>query len=538
MKMEADAAQQPSRIAIGDGGRYALKACLSRSAGASVYAAFDVRLSREVVVKVLKTTRDGADAQAVAHAADLLAGVRLVARLQHPSMVTLFDAGLCGLDVYIAMERLEGGSLHERLSAGWRPAPHESLRVGVRIAAALAFVHEAGVLHGRVEPAHVFFLSPTQVKLLNCGIVGLDSQSDTPPVDALGEPAQRVVSPYTAPEVLLGAALDAHGDVYGLGLVLYEMLAGRAAFGGDSSPALRNAVLLSDVPEAHALNPAVPRTLSSIVARAMARDPTLRHQSMRELLEALRSELTGTGQTRHAAGLGRRRKVAMACAGVLAASAVGFLVWREVAPPTSATVQAAALAWNTAPTAASAAAPAQAGSSAPPPDESVAPDVSNSVVKPIVQIRETVVASGAQARATPSSPKTVVAPTRQAAPRTNPTSAVRPVDPVPPAAAAVRQPETSIAAARATESAASRVLPFNVGDPVTAARGAVVFAVEPGGTIEINGVQIGTTPPLRRLTLPNGKYEVTIRNDAYQPHKLSITVSGDAPVNISHRFGS
>jgi eukaryotic-like serine/threonine-protein kinase len=542
--MESTAAQQPSRISIGDGGRYALKACLSQSAGASVYAAFDVRLSREVVIKVLKTTRGGADAQAVAHASDLLAGVRLVARLQHPSMVTLFDAGLCGLDVYIAMERLESGSLHEQLSAGWQPASHESLRVGARIAAALAFVHEAGALHGRVEPAHVFFLSPTQLKLLNCGIGGLRGQSDIPAVDALGEPAERAVSPYTAPEVLLGAALDARCDVYGLGLVMYEMLAGRAAFGGDSSSALRNAVLLSDVPEAHALNPTVPTTLSSVVARAMARDPALRHQSMRELLDALKTELGVTSPKRHASGLDRRRRTAAAFAGVLAISAIsaistiGFFVWREVAPPTSTATQAAAIAWNTASVTASAPAPVQARSSAPQLEESVAPNVSSSVVEPIVQIRQAAVASSALTRATPSLPKTAVTAARQSAPRSNATSAGRLVNAVPPAAAAVRQPETSIAAPRVKESAASRVSPDDVGGPAAAARGAVIFAIEPGGAVEINGVQIGTTPPLRRLTLPNGKYEVTIRNEAFEPHVLTISVSADKPVNISHRFGS
>ena len=107
------------------------------------------------------------------------------------------------------------------------------------------------------------------------------------------------------------------------------------------------------------------------------------------------------------------------------------------------------------------------------------------------------------------------------------------------AAAARQQPETNTAAASPSESAASRALPADGASAVAAAaRGAVVFDVEPVGTVEINGVRVGTTPPLRRLTLPNGKYEVTIRNDAFQPHVSSITVSGDKPVNISHRFGS
>ena len=105
------------------------------------------------------------------------------------------------------------------------------------------------------------------------------------------------------------------------------------------------------------------------------------------------------------------------------------------------------------------------------------------------------------------------------------------------APAATRPIEVNGAAARPAESVASRSLSADAASPVSAAaRGAVVFAVEPGGAVEINGVQIGTTPPLRRLTLPIGKYEVTIRNDGFRPHVLTITVDGDKPVNISHRF--
>jgi eukaryotic-like serine/threonine-protein kinase len=535
--MESAAAQQPLKIAVGDGGRYVLKACLSRSAAASVYAAFDVRLSREVVVKMLKTSRDGTEAHAVAHAADLLAGVRLMARLQHPSMVTLFDAGLCGLDAYIAMERLEGSSLHDRLAAGWRPAPQEALHVGAGIAAALAFVHEAGMLHGRVEPAHVFFLEPMRLKLLSCGSGGLGGRFDTPPVDALGEPLERAVSPHMAPEVLLGAAWDERGDVYGVGLLLYDMLAGRAAFSGESAQALRNAVLLNDVPQAHTLNPEVPPVLSSVVARAMARDPALRHQSMRELLDALNAALSITDETGRKATPGRRRQVAAvaaACAGLLLASgAVGFFAWRERPLPTSTAEPAVVVARNTAPAAQSPSAPVQPAHSAMQADESVAPSVANSATRPLDRIREAAAAGDARARATPS------APARPPTPRPVAPAAARAADPAPTTPVAVRPPETDATAARPAESAASRALPADAASAsAAAARGAVVFAVEPGGTVEINGVQIGTTPPLRRLTLPNGKYEVTIRNDAFQPHVLSITVSADKPVNISHRFGS
>jgi eukaryotic-like serine/threonine-protein kinase len=547
--MESSAApQQPLKIAVGDGGRYVLKACLSRSAAASVYAAFDVRLSREVVVKVLKTSRDGTEAHAVAHAADLLASVRLMARLEHPSMVTLFDAGLCGMDAYIAMERLEGSSLHERLAAGWRPTPQEALQVGAGIAAALAFVHEAGLLHGRIEPAHVFLLEPLRLKLLSCGSLGPGGRIDTPPVDALGEPSQRAVSAHTAPEVLLGVAWDARCDVYGVGLLLYEMLAGRAAFCGESAQALRNAVLLSDVPEVRTLNPGVPPLLSAAVARAMARDPALRQQSMRELLQALNAALAITSGTERKAGPGRRRRqAAAACAGLLlAGGAVGFFVWRERPLPTSMVEPAPVVARNMVPAAQDPPAPVQSASSAMRADgEGVAPNVTSSATRPLERIREAAAAGDTRARAKPPvpppapAPKTATAPTRPPTPRPVAPTAARTADPAPTTPVTVQPAEAQSAAARPAESAASPALPADAANSTAAsARGAVVFAVEPGGTVEINGVKIGTTPPLRRLTLPNGKYEITIRNEAFQPHVVNITVGADKPVNISHRFGS
>jgi eukaryotic-like serine/threonine-protein kinase len=544
--MQADPAQPFAPTAVGEGGRYMLRECLAHATAVSVYAAFDTRLSREVVVKVLKAAHGDADAHAVARAADLLANARLAARLQHPSVVTLFDAGLCGRDVYVVMERLEGDSLHDRLAAGWRPAPQEALRLGKRIAVALTFVHEAGVLHGRVEPSHVFLLGPTHLKLLNCGMASPSGEFDAAAVGAPGDASTESWLRYAAPEVLLGAAPDARCDVYGLGLVMYEMLARRAAFTGNSPEELRNGVLLSDVPEAHARNPAVPRTLSSIVARAMARDPAMRHPSMRELLNTLKNELAVTDPTGHTAGgSDRRRQAAAACAGWVAAGAVGFFAWRESAPPMSAADLTQTSARNTAPTAASTPALAppvsvQPASSTPVLAESAAPNLATSTVRPLAHVREAAAASAARARATPSVPKTAAAPTRQTAPRPNPSSADQRSNPAPTAAAPSRQAETGAAAHPPIERVASPVAPADGGSSpaVAAARGAVVFAVEPGGAIEINGVQVGTTPPLRRLTLPNGKYEVTIRNDAFQPHVLSITVSADKPVNISHRFGS
>jgi eukaryotic-like serine/threonine-protein kinase len=522
-------------LAVGDMGRYVLKDCLSRTGSGSVYVAFDSRLSRGVVVKVLKTRRAGATDSAGAgcstHAADLLAGARVAARLVHPGIVTVYDAGLCEREVYVAMERLEGHSLQSRLAGGWHPEPRDAVRIASRVAAALVFAHEAGALHGRVEPANVFLTGPHQLKMLNFGIASVDGRFDesvSPPTD---EAAADGPLRYVAPERLLGEAADERCDVYGLGLVMYELLTGRPAFSGASSQDVRHAVLLSDVAAVHTLNPAVPIAVSTIVARAMARDPALRYPSARDMLLALRPTVADANEpARQGAWQDRRLQGAAALVGLLAVGTLGVMALRGNTHPTP---RAAAVG---VPTPATPSAPVTAAASEPVSAEqalvrSVGSSVADSAARPLATIQAA--ASASAKRAAPRAPSPAAAP--KIAKAQPPAATARqaqldvapPLDDIPaPSSAAASAPMASTA-----PPAASAAAP-------TPGRGAILLAVEPWGKVEVNGTMVGTAPPMRRLTLPNGNYTITIRNDAFPPYSIGVTVSDDKPTNINHRFGS
>jgi eukaryotic-like serine/threonine-protein kinase len=521
-------------IAVGDMGRYVLKDCLSNTGSASVYVAFDSRLSREVVVKVLKTTRaDRTGAGQPTLAADLLAGARVAARLVHPGIVTVFDAGLCERDAYVAMERLEGHNLQSRLADGWRPELREALRIASRVAAALVFAHEAGVVHGRIEPANVFLTGPHQLKLLNFGIAVVDARRGDSASQTTDEAEADSPLRYVAPERLLGEAADERCDVYGLGLVMYELLTGRPAFSGPSPQDVRHAVLLSDVAAAHTLNPALPVAVSTIVARAMARDPALRYPSARDMLLALRPIVADANEAvRQGPWRDRRLQGAAALVGLLAVGTSGFVALRGNSTPAPRTAAVGV----PPPTPATPAVPVTAAASEPVNAEqalvrSAGSSVADSAARPLAAIQAA--ASASAKRAAPRAPAPAAAPkTKNAQP---PAAATRQaqLDVAPP-----RNDSPAPSPAAASAPVASAAAPAASGAAPAPGRGAILLAVEPWGKVEVNGTMVGTAPPMRRLTLPNGNYTITIRNDAFPPYTVGVTVRDDKPANINHRFGS
>jgi serine/threonine protein kinase len=153
---------------IGYVGRYALKYLLGAGGLGTVYAALDPLLSRPIAVKTLHV--DAAAAQRDALESQLLAEARAAAGLNHPHIVTVYDAGLSEQGVYIAMERLQGRDLRHLLADGWRPEPVQAARIAKRIADALAYAHGHGVVHCDIKPANIYMIGRTQPKLLDFGI--------------------------------------------------------------------------------------------------------------------------------------------------------------------------------------------------------------------------------------------------------------------------------------------------------------------------------------------------------------------------------
>lgn len=279
-----DLAPEPNQAepTIGHVGRYALKRRLGEGGLGRVFTAWDPILSRNVAIKTLQLGATGVDRELLD--AMILNEARAVAALNHPHIVTVFDAGLSERGVYIAMEQLPGSDLREMLAEGWRPDPPRAAKLVRRVADALSYAHGMGVIHCDIKPANIFMVDRRKPKVLDFGIARIAHRPGSPALEGLitGSPH------YLAPEQLRGGPVDERCDVYALGVVLYELLTGRKAFSGTSLPAITEAVLQGNPVPAHALLPGLPVELSQIATRAMAREPAQRFASARDMVLALR----------------------------------------------------------------------------------------------------------------------------------------------------------------------------------------------------------------------------------------------------------
>ncbi len=482
---------------IGYVGRYALKYQLGAGGLGTVYAALDPLLSRPIAVKTLHVDAEAAQRETLESL--LLAEARAAAGLNHQNIVTVFDAGLSEQGVYIAMERLQGRDLRHLLADGWRPAPAQAARIGKRVADALAYAHSHGVIHCDIKPANIFMIGRTQPKVLDFGIARVAQQQGQPEaavsaVAAVDIPSSMSIPPvdlgspyYVAPEQLYGEAPDLRCDVYGVGVVLYELLTGRRAFDGRSLEAIRHAVLESDVPPVHTVNRNVNVALSGIVARAMARNPVHRYRSARQLARALRGWLEEEAGLQAASPLGRSNWAWATFAGLGLAAAVAFWVLgtdigTQVQPEARTEVRPAV--------------------AAAPPPEAASPPTAAAMQAPV-----------APAPASPTTEsKTAKAEAFESA----------------------RARERRLA--REAAATARVVAPPPVA--LALAPGTVQLAISPWGQVEVNGVAAGTTPPLSRLRLSPGRHQIVVRNDDFPPLTVTVTISEDKPVTLRHRFGS
>jgi serine/threonine-protein kinase len=221
---------------------------------------------------------------------------RAAAGLSHPHIVTVYDAGLSAQGVYIAMERLRGSDLRQRLAEGWRPTQAEAALLVRRVADALAYAHACGVVHCDIKPANIFLNRRDQPKVLDFGIArvarGVDKLAHPPAPDGgvAGSPH------YLAPEQLQGGTVDARTDIHALGVVLYELLTLRKAYTGDSLAQIAHAVMHNNPAPASDVRAGVSRKLAGIAAKAMAREPAERYATALELAHDLRRWLARSNE--------------------------------------------------------------------------------------------------------------------------------------------------------------------------------------------------------------------------------------------------
>ena len=494
---------------IGHIGRYALKFRIGEGGLGTVFAAHDPLLSRLIAIKTLNL--EIAAEQRASFNALFLNEARAAAGLSHPHIVTVFDAGVSDDKAYIAMELLKGRDLRQLRQEGWRPTPSQAALIVRRVADALAYAHSKGVVHRDVKPANIFMVGRTQPRVLDFGIARVAHQIDSHTGDDIagGSPY------YMAPEQVRQQPVDRRADVFSLGVVLYELLTDVKPFQGDSLSAITTAVLQHTPPMAHALSREVPKVLSEITARAMEKDPDMRYRSARALSRELRhwldehGELTEGGDPLPAPAAVPRK---LAWVGVAAATAVvaGLAWWAPAslsggtvppaAAPAAAPAVAASMPADSAPVPAAAALPATPLATAP--EAASAPAAGNGEARPVgnAAVKE----SSKGANPLPSKETSREKRAREAKERDGKTAAV--ASPAKPAA------------------------------PL--ATGLVRLAVSPWGQVEVDGAVVGTAPPLNELNLPEGRHQITIRNEDFPPYSATINVAPGQAVSVKHKFGS
>jgi len=268
-------------------GRYEVLAPLGSGGMGEVYRAHDTLLDRPVALKLLAAAarEDPRFRERFAREA------RAVLALNHPNVLTVYDVGELDGVPFIAGELVEGSTLRERLGSGALPLD-EALGIAVQAAAALVAAETAGLVHRDIKPENLMLRPDGYVKVLDFGLVKSLSLPSAAGTATLPELLVGTV-PYMSPEQLRGEPLDARSDVWSLGVVLYEMLAGERPFDGGTPSDQIAAILCQPLPP---LPPASghPLELDALLIRALARERDARHPSARALhaeLEALRLRL-------------------------------------------------------------------------------------------------------------------------------------------------------------------------------------------------------------------------------------------------------
>lgn len=260
--------------------RYRIDAPIARGGMSTVYRGLDTRLDRPVAVKIMdpKFAEDPQFVQRFEFEA------RAVARLSHPGLVAVYDHGRDGDHAFLVMELVEGGTLRELLRERGPMPPHAAVAVVRPVLEALAVAHRAGLVHRDIKPENILISDDGDVKIADFGLVrAVAASTVTSSSVILGTAA------YLSPEQVTTGSASASSDVYGVGVVLFELLTGRTPFTGDTSLSIAYQRIDNDVPLPSTLIAGVPPQFDDVVQHATVRDPEHRYRNADDMARALRT---------------------------------------------------------------------------------------------------------------------------------------------------------------------------------------------------------------------------------------------------------
>lgn len=272
----------PASRALLDGalldGRYRVDGRIAAGGTSTVYRGLDLRLERPVALKVMDARYAG-DRQFLTR---FRLEARAIAGLKHPGLVAVYDQGVDGDHPFLVMELVTGGTLRELLAERGPMPPHAVVAVLRPVLGALAVAHRAGLVHRDIKPENVLISDDGEVKIADFGLVRAVAEAGITSTSViLGTAA------YLSPEQVRDGDAGPTSDVYGVGVLSYELLTGRTPFAGDTALAVAYRRLDHDVPPPGAAIDGVPWQFDELVARATDRDPARRFADAGQLAAAV-----------------------------------------------------------------------------------------------------------------------------------------------------------------------------------------------------------------------------------------------------------
>lgn len=250
-----------------------------------VYEGRDPNINRRVAIKTARRDVMESTGMAEEMMVRFLREAQAAGALNHPNIITIYDAGEEGGVAYIAMEFLEGGNLRDLLDARRRLSCEEIVEIGADLCDALAAAHDAGIVHRDIKPANIMTPKNGQVKIADFGIARVSDSNLTQEGALIGTPH------YMSPEQFMGQKLDGRSDLFSVGNILYEMITGEKPFTGEALSTVMHHVIKTDPVPPSEFNLTMPDTLSQVVMKSLSKRPAQRYATGRDMAAALRESL-------------------------------------------------------------------------------------------------------------------------------------------------------------------------------------------------------------------------------------------------------
>jgi len=278
MLLEGGAVEKPML------GRYQVEKELGKGAMGVVYLGKDPKIGRVVAIKTMALSQEFAGDELVDARERFFREAETAGRLQHQNIVTIFDAGEEHDLAFIAMEFLKGKDLADHCKGGQLLPVPVVISIVARVAEALAYAHKQNVVHRDIKPANIMYEAQSDtVKVTDFGIARITDSSKTKTGLVLGTPS------FMSPEQLAGKKVDGRSDLYSLGVMLFQMLAGVLPFRGDSMSELMYKIANEEAPDIRIIRPELPQSLADVVALSLSKRPEIRYQTGDQFAGDLRS---------------------------------------------------------------------------------------------------------------------------------------------------------------------------------------------------------------------------------------------------------